>query len=115
LRGRTRGYKHHPQLLRFAQTRNPPAALAAYLKTVHEEAQRRGYHFDGRKIGASRSRGKISETRGQLRYEWKHLKGKLKRRDPRRFRELEALKQPEAHPLFRIVPGKVSAWEKVKS
>ena len=33
LRGETRGYKHHPQLVRFAETENPPAALATYLKT----------------------------------------------------------------------------------
>ena len=37
LRGATKGYRHHPQLLRFSNSKNPPAALAAYLKAVHEE------------------------------------------------------------------------------
>ena len=46
LRGRTKGYRHHPQLFRFAQTADPPAALAAYLKAVHAEAVRRGYKFN---------------------------------------------------------------------
>ncbi len=114
LRGETRGYKHHPQLLRFAQTKNPPAALAAYLKAVHDEAVRRGYHFDGSKIGTVRSRQKIKESRGQLHYEWLHLKRKLNKRDPARLREVVALKNPLPHPLFKIIPGEVRAWEKVK-
>jgi len=114
LHGETRGYKHHPQLLRFAQTKTPPATVAAYLKAVHDEATRRGYHFDGSKIGDVRSRQKIRETRGQLLYEWRHLKRKLKKRDPLRLREVAALKNPAPHPLFKIIPGEVREWEKVK-
>jgi hypothetical protein len=114
LRGETRGYRHHPQLFRFAQTRNPPAALAAYLQAVHAEAVRRGYHFDGSKIGPVRARQKIPETRGQLLYEWGHLKRKLKQRDPKRYRELVSLKMPVPHPLFKIIPGGVRDWEKVR-
>ena len=113
LRGETRGYRHHSQLLRFAKTGNPPAALAAYLKAIHDEANRRDYHFDETKIGSRRSRGKLTETNGQLLYEWRHLKRKLKQRDPKRFRELTAVKIPAPHPLFRIVSGKVRDWEKV--
>ncbi|HEY1661347.1 MAG TPA: pyrimidine dimer DNA glycosylase/endonuclease V [Verrucomicrobiae bacterium] len=114
LRGQTRGYKHHPQLLRFGETKNPPAALAAYLKGVHDEAIRRGYEFDGKKIGRTKCRGRIRETRGQLLYEWKHLKRKLKKRDPKRLRELAAIKIPVPHPLFKIVPGEVREWEKIR-
>ena len=114
LRGATRGYKHHPQLLRFSKTKNPTATLAAYLQAVHEESVRRNYNFDGSKIGARHSRGKIRETRGQLIYEWSHLKRKLKQRDPERHREFASVKIPAPHPLFKIIPGKVRAWEKVK-
>ena len=114
LQGETRGYKHLPQLLRFAQTRNPPAALATYLKAVHDEAVRRGYCFDATKIGARRTRRKLPETRGQLLYEWEHLKRKLKRRDPKRLRKLVSLRAPVPHPMFRIVGGAVREWEKVK-
>ncbi len=113
LRGETRGYKHHPQLLRFSRTKNPPAALAAYLRGVHHEAVRRGYQFDATKIGAEKYRGTIAETRGQLLYEWKHLRQKLARRDPQRLREIGDLKTPASHPLFRIIPGPVRDWEKV--
>jgi hypothetical protein len=112
LRGATRGYRHHPQLLRFSRTKNPPAALAAYLRAVHDEAVRRGYQFDRAKIGASHYRGKLKETRGQLLYEWRHLKRKLEKRDPERLGALLAVKMPAPHPLFKIVPGNVREWEK---
>jgi hypothetical protein len=114
LRGKTRGYKNHPQLFRFSETGNPPAALAAYLNAVHEESVRRDYKFEISKIGRRKMRGKIHETRGQLLYEWKHLKRKLKRRDPKRLREFEKVKIPAPHPLFKIIPGEVRAWEKLK-
>jgi hypothetical protein len=112
LRGATRGYRNHPQLHRFSGLANPPAALAAYLAAVHEEAVQRGYEFDASKIGVRRFRGKMTETRGQLLYEWRHLKRKLKKRDPKRHRDLLPVKVPAPHPLFRIVPGKMRDWEK---
>src|SRR4051794_8578957 len=77
LRGRTRGYVHHPQLLRFREARDPARSIAAYLQSVHNEATNRGYNFDRSKIGRlSRSGDQIQRipvTRGQLRYEWEHL------------------------------------------
>ena len=115
LQGRTRGYKHHPQLIRFSQTTNPPAVLAAYLAEVHAEATRRGYSFNAGKIGQRRLRRRVSETRGQLLYEWRHLKRKLKARDPERYRDALKLKDPTPHPQFRIVAGKVRDWEKISS
>jgi hypothetical protein len=113
LQGRTKGYKHHPQLFRFSRTGNPPAALAAYLTAVHAEAVLRGYEFDARKIGCRRFRGRITETRGQLLYEWRHLKRKLKQRDPQRYRASLKVAKPMPHPMFRIVAGKVRDWEKI--
>jgi hypothetical protein len=114
LRGATKGYKHHPQLCRFSQTKNPAAAAATYLSTVHEEAMRRDYNFDASKIGERHWRRKIKETRGQLLYEWQHLKRKLKRRDPKHLREFISVKNLAPNPLFKVVPGKVRGWEKVK-
>ena len=111
LRGRTKGYQHHPQLVRFSRTNDPPAAVAAYLTAIHAESERRNYDFDATKIGRRRMSGRITETRGQLLYEWRHLKRKLKRRDTKQYRASLKLK-PSAHPLFRIVSGKVRDWEK---
>jgi hypothetical protein len=114
LRGATKGYRHHPQLLRFLETKIAPAALAKYLKAVHEESVHRDYNFDASKIGAQHSRGKIRETRGQLLYEWSHLKRKLKKRDSKRHREFAAVRIPTPHPLFKIIPGEIRGWEKMK-
>ena len=112
LQGRTRGYRHHPQLLRFQATRQPAAALAAYLAVIHEESVRRGYRFDAGKIGAKRIRGFIAETKGQLLYEWRHLKRKLAVRDVEKFHACQSVAVPEHHPLFRMMPGKARDWEK---
>jgi len=114
LRGATRGYRHHPQLRRFADLDRPPSALSAYLAAIHDESVRRGYRFNARRIGPGRFRGKLKATRGQLLYEWRHLRRKLKRRDRHGYRALAAIKVPEPHLLFKIVPGAVSDWEKAR-
>jgi hypothetical protein len=113
LRGATKGYRHHPQLVRFRASPNPRAAMACYLAGVLEEARRRGYAFDARKVPRGRSCGLIDATEGQLRYEWRHLKRKLRQRDPNRYRECRSIQVPAAHPLFRIVAGRVEEWERV--
>ncbi len=114
LRGQSLGYRHHPQLDRFRSQPVPLSAMAAYLQAVHAEAARRGYRFDPRKIGPRRSRARIVETRGQLLYEWQHLRRKLKRRDPGAYAQARRVRTPEPHPLFRIVPGPVRDWERVR-
>ncbi len=112
LAGKTRGYRHHPQLLRFRAQQKPLPAIAAFLTALAREATRRGYHFDASKISRPRTRRQIPETRGQLQYEWQHLLTKLRTRDPRLYRQLRALPQPDPHPLFRLTPGPVQPWER---
>jgi hypothetical protein len=75
---------------------------------------RRGYKFDASRIGTPRFSGKLKETRGQLEYEWQHLKRKLKLRDPQRHRDSLRVKNPAPHPLFKIIPGEVRGWEKLR-
>jgi hypothetical protein len=112
LRGRTTGYRNHPQLIRFRQCSRPVTAMKTYLRAIVEEADRRGYRFDASKLGrVAPCRGRLTETRGQLRCEWKHLLGKLQARDPARFRRLKKIRTPDAHPLFRIVAGRGRDWE----
>jgi hypothetical protein len=113
LAGATRGYRHHPQLARFQAQRDPLAAIATFLAGLAEEARGRGYHFDAGKISRRRFRGQIPETNGQLLYEWGHLKTKLRARAPLLIRQFRGITKPEPHPLFRIVPGEVRAWEKM--
>jgi len=111
LAGQTKGYRHHPQLTRFLQADAPQACMANYLQEVHIESLRRGYHFDQDKIGAGAVVDSLPITRGQLDFEWHHLRAKLQVRDPERLRQFEGLKQPAAHPLFRVVKGPVAPWE----
>ena len=112
LQGGTRGYTRHPQLARFRAHRRPLAAVGAFLTGIAEEAQRRGYNFDAGKISHPNSRSVIRETRGQLRYEWEHLKSKLRQRAPQTCRHLSGLSRPDAHPMFILTPGPVRRWEK---
>ena len=112
LRGATRGYRNHPQLLRFRASSDPMSAIATFLHEIAAEAQRRGYKFDVRKILGLRSGLKIRETRGQLEYEWAHLKRKLRVRAPAIARQMRSVDKPQPHPLFRISRGEVREWEK---
>jgi len=112
LAGKTKGYRHHPQLVRFQAQRDPLAVIATFLVGLAEEAQSRGYEFDVTKISSVQFRGAIPETRGQLLYEWSHLKAKLRTRAPHLAREFENTTVPAPHPLFRILPGEVRDWEK---
>jgi len=112
LRGRTAGYRHHPQLARFREQDRPVACVNEYLTGVYDEALRRGYAFDRRKLVRSSRQEFIRETRGQLSYEWDHLLAKLRRRDPEAYQRLSPLTRPASHPLFRIVPGSVRDWER---
>lgn len=112
LSGATRGYRNHPQLLRFRTASDPKAAIAAFLRELASEAARRGYKFDAAKIAGAGVTRRIRETGGQLAYEWKHLRRKLRTRAPAIARQWRGVENPEPHPLFRIIPGKVRDWEK---
>src|SRR5262245_44317575 len=107
LRGRTRGYRQHPQLARFRARPDPVACVNAYLRGIYDEAHRRGYRFDPRRVGRPLTRRRIPETAGQLAYEWTHLKRKLVVRDAERHQALVRARRPRAHPLFVIGPGPV--------
>jgi hypothetical protein len=111
LAGATRGYRHHPQLSRFREQVDAQGAIAAYLNGVRQEADRRGYHFDAEKIGHCAQGLTIKVTRGQLDYEWTHLRAKLKLRDPVALQRIVSVNEPEPHPLFEVVAGDIEPWE----
>ena len=113
LRGRTKGYRHHPQLERFRGQPSSVGAIASYLRIVHEEAVTRGYEFDAAKISSARGSNGIAVTRGQLMHEWSHLMGKLSVRDPELRARLAGVRRPQPHPSFLIVPGDIETWERI--
>ncbi len=111
LAGRTRGYRHHPQLARFRQSGAPRRYIAAYLRTICEEAARRGYRFDAGLIGRHGAVQKLPVTRGQLNYEWSHLLAKLRQRSPQWLNGLRQAELPRPHPLFHVTRGGIADWE----
>ncbi|SRR5579862_437548 len=112
LAGGTKGYRRHPQLVRFREHAEPLLVIAAFLAGIANEAARRGYRFDTTKILPFQFDGRIPETTGQLLYEWRHLKAKLRLRAPLDYKRFRSLAAPNPHPLFIIVPGGVRKWEK---
>ena len=133
---RTRGYREHPQLVRFRAHPGPARAIAAYLHGLHAESVERGYRFDAGRIahsgaggriagcdaeridGAAARRiagcdaGRVPVTRGQIAFERTHLLAKLRVRDPGRAARLRRVRSPAAHPLFHVVPGGIEPWER---
>lgn len=111
LSGGTRGYRRHPQLLRFMRTNNPAGAIASYLRGVVHEADRRAYQFNKSKIGGEKLQGKIPVTNGQIEYEFTRLLKKLKERNYERYKQLKSVKAIKPHPLIRKVRGGIAEWE----
>jgi hypothetical protein len=113
LLGKTKGYRHHPQLQRFRQCEEPVLAIAGYLWAVHDEAARRGYSFDDSRIVGERRPQSLAVRRGQLVFEWEHLKKKVCQRDPAHYRAMRKRRRIRPHPLFTVVPGGIEDWERV--
>lgn len=114
LQGKTKGYRHHPQLDRFKTSAAPGRAMVFYLSEVWKEAKRRKYTFDRKKIRSVRGRVKIRLTRGQLRYEFDWLCKKLKKRDPGRYRQIKSETKLTVHPLFSLKAGPIEPWERIR-
>lgn len=111
LENKTRGYKNHPQLIRFKNSQNPLSSINFYLSEIFFEAERRNYSFDISKIDWKFLKKKMKVTEGQMEYELNHLKRKLKIRDQEKWKEISSLKKIKPHPLFQIEKGGVEVWE----
>ena len=116
LAGETLGYKNHPQLNRFKETNSPLSYINYYLSEVYQEARKRGYNFDAKKISLLKNKLKdIKVSNGQVNYEFDHLLKKLEERDYGQFSKLKDTSRNEirTHKVFKVVDGKVENWEKV--
>lgn len=113
LQGQTKGYRNHPQLLRFSQMEQPLAAIGDYLWEVVLEAQARGYNFDASKVIHRSGEIRMQVTEGQMAFEWKHYLNKTLQRSPMVYERVKKIRKPEPHPLFVVVPGGVADWERV--
>lgn len=115
LEGKTKGYKNHPQLIRFRNYKDPLDAINSYLYYIFLESQQRGYSFNESKISCINLRKIITVTKGQLKFELEHLLKKLKIRNPKKFNESKKLnlRKIGANPIFKVSNGKIEQWEKV--
>jgi len=112
LEGKTRHYRNHPQLTRFKEHSNLIAAINSFLREVFREACSRGYCFNKRLIGKGFTRKKIAVSDAQLKYEFLHLKKKLKKRHSKKYSELKKTKRILPNPFFATKKGPVADWEK---
>ena len=70
LQGKTRGYKMHPQLLRFMAHPKPLDMIGCYLSEILNEAVNRRYAFKREKIEILCGVDPVEEREGQLLFEW---------------------------------------------
>lgn len=113
LEGKTKGYKNHPQLIRFQESTNQLEAINFYLKSVWLEANKRNYNFDRSKFEEIEYLERINVTISQLNFEKKHLLKKLKLRDEKKYQEIMILENIETHPIFNLINGEIEPWEKI--
>jgi len=111
LLGRTKGYCNHPQLERFKALADPISGIGTYLLGIYNESLQRGYTFDSSKIVRVDNSVLIPVTKGQLNYEFNHLKSKLQVRDPIRLKDLNM----RHHQMFNVIDGSIEKWEKIIS
>lgn len=112
LKGKTKGYRKHPQLDRFKSSFNSIRTLDSYLFEIFKEAEKRGFNFKRKKIGNRLWKTKIPITSGQIQYEFKHLLAKIKKRDYKHYKKIKKVKLPKPNPVFFIVKGKIETWER---
>lgn len=111
LEEKTKGYKNHPQLLRFKNSDNPLQSINQYLTAVYQESLTRVYHFNKAKFNFYHEPVILTVTRRQIEYETQHLLKKLKTRDIKRYHRLLKETNIEPHPLFKIIDGEIEEWE----
>ena len=111
LEEKTKGYKNHPQLIRFKNSANPLQGINQYLAAIYKESQTRGYHFNKDKLKIYNEPVTLTVTRRQIEYETQHLLKKLKTRDMVSYHRLlnETIIVP--HHIFKIIDGEIEVWE----
>ena len=111
LEGKTMGYKNHPQLTRFRDSKYTIDCINQYLSHIYDESVKRGYNFDRKKIDPISHYPKLTVTDKQIEFEVMHLLKKLKTRNYPGFIELSSQRDIAPHPLFKIIKGEVEDWE----
>lgn len=111
LLGNTKGYTNHPQLIRFKNSPDPNLYIDAFLTEVYKEAVRRNFSYNEEKIRIIEGISPIPVTKGQLEYEYEHLRRKIQKRSPELLVKLPVFTDLKVHPLFETIEGEVEDWE----
>ncbi len=126
LENKTKGYKNHPQLIRFKNTKNPLLYINKYLEEIYLEAKNRNYNFNESKFKKLNKKElekveKIFINDKQIEYEFTHLLNKIKTRDIERYKNIKSqIKKSnlsnkkykiKTHSLFKIKKGEIENWE----
>ena len=112
LKGDTKGYRNHSQLIRFRATKDPIGAINEFLVCIYHESLRRNFSYDSSKLEYGKPIDKIYVSSGQVAYEASHLRKKLTVRDPARLSSLDG--NTELNSIFIVVDGPIENWEKVE-
>lgn len=113
LLGLTKGYKNHPQLLRFKNSEFPIDYINNYLNELYIESKKRNYNFSFEKVGIFKNNlEKLPINSGQIFYEFEHLLNKLKIRDLKKYNEIKNIKNIDCNNVFKIINGDIEFWEK---
>ena len=114
LEGKTKGYKNHPQLIRFIDSEIALETINQYLYGIYEESTIRKYNFDKSKLYKINSkRVELTVNIKQIEYEFELLKSKLKKRDLIKYNEISNTPVIELHPIFIRITGDIENWEKI--
>lgn len=112
LRGETKGYRQHPQLERFKNSREAVLMIDAYLGFIYTEACARNYNFNQNKFCIVAEFEPVWVTEGQIAYELEHLRKKLALRSPGDLKRLpDNIEEVQLVPVFKIKAGGVESWE----
>ncbi len=111
LLGNTKGYTNHPQLIRFRNSADPSLYIDAFLTGIYKEAVRRNFSYSKEKIRMIENIPPISVTKGQLVFEYEHLRRKLQKRSPELLEKFPILTDLKPHPLFEMIEGDIEDWE----
>lgn len=115
---KNKDYENQPQLRRHKDSFNPLTNINYYLSSVHEEAQKRGYDVDAKKIALLKNKMKDTKvSNGQVNYEFKHILKKLEDRDYGEFSKIKeaGMGSIKTNKTFKVVQGNVESWEKAKN
>jgi hypothetical protein len=120
LEGKTKGYKNHPQLIRFKNSKNPLKTINLYLYEIYKESVKRGYSFNLSKIKLYFNKNpekfeKIPLTKKQLIFEFNHLLKKLEERDIIQYNKIVKTKKINPNNIFYLIEGEIENWENLKN